>query len=149
MMRRLKEAERADLLLRALRDTTDIIYGYETAAKRIEWQQPAIGRPMAQVCSRLDLAAFNAGLPMLALNRVRRKGGAINKAAFSGSWATYRTEIEERMQPYDWRTQDYDCLQAELDGLPNRSAKKLWEQVDEQEARQPGFIRSQLHCAAR
>ena len=137
---RLKEAERADLLLTVLRITTGSIEGYAAAADLIEWRGRAVGRPMAQVCSRLDLAAFNAGLPMLALNRVRMKDGSINKKAFSGTWEKYRAEIERRMQTYCWRQQDYDRLQAELDRLPNSSAKRLWEQVETQELSNPGFI---------
>jgi hypothetical protein len=143
-MKRLREAERADLLLTVLRATTGSIVGYAAAADLIEWRGRAVGRPMAQVCSRLDLAAFNAGLPMLALNRVRTKDGSINHAAFSGSWEKYRAEIERRMQTYCWRQQDFVSLQAELDRLPNRSAKILWERIETQELSNPGFILGQL-----
>ncbi len=48
---------------------------------------------MGKVTSRIDLAAFYAGLPMLAVHWVRNPDGKVNPASFPGTWAQYKEEM--------------------------------------------------------
>jgi len=145
----LAEIRRAGQLLDVLRQTDTVLVGYQTAAARIGWYGRALGVPMAQVCSRLDLAAFIAGLPLLAIHRVRQIDGAINPEAFGGNWAAYREEIETKATGFQWTSDAFDRLEIALSALPNRSVRSLWREVDEWERVAPGFIKFRLHYTVR
>ncbi len=52
-------------------------------------------RPVAQMCDLLDAAACLAGVPILALVKVREKSGEINPKAFKREYGSRRDAILE------------------------------------------------------
>ena len=99
-MTKLLEAKRATELLTSLRKHIlgggSLICGYSQAGAMIGLTDNH-SRITGQICSRIDLASFNAGLPMLALHWVRKPDGEINPAAFNGAaetiWRVFETEM--------------------------------------------------------
>lgn len=130
----LPEARRAWQLLRALEAHIEAghgpLHGYKAAAELINWNT-AICLPVGQICSRLDLAAFNAGLPMLALNWIRKPDGSINRKAFTPQWAELEESFVEKMVTHRWKREHFSLLSDHLERLPSDiGALKLWEQCE-------------------
>ena len=130
VMNGLAEARRAEQLLNALEQHIAQgkapVHGYKAAASLIGWNA-TICLPVGQICSRLDLAAYSAGLPMLALNWVRKPDGQINRKAFPPPWAVYEQEVVECMVTHKWSSEHFDQLRTCLRALPHDvGAVKLW-----------------------
>lgn len=128
----LPEVRRAGELLTALQahilEGRPPLHGYREAARLIRWNTPIL-LPVGQICSRLDLAAYDADLPMLALNWIRRSDGSINQKAFSGPWVAGEKESIERMVNHQWRREHFDLLRSHLEKLPpNVGAARLWQE---------------------
>lgn len=126
----LAETRRAKQLLDALEhhiaQGRSPILGYKAAASLIGWNA-AICLPVGQICSRLDLAAFNADLPMLALNWIRKPDGQINHKAFPPHWAVFNQESIAQMVSHKWSPAHFDLLRTHLHALPSDvGAVKLW-----------------------
>jgi hypothetical protein len=142
--KRLKQADDADTLLTALRrwvqEGNDPIKGYSFAAQMIG-RGSKEGVHVGQVCSRIDLACFNAGLPMLTMHWVRLPSGAVNAASLNG-WHDFQDELLAQSSVHRWTEADFDRVRGQLDALPNRSALTLWRQI---ESRGIQFARQQLH----
>lgn len=130
----LAEDRRARQLLGALEAHIEAghgpLHGYKAAAELINWNT-AICLPVGQICSRLDLAAFNAELPMLALNWVRKPDGSINRKAFAPQWADFEDKFVEQMVTHRWKREHFSLLRDHLERLPRDvCAVKLWEQCE-------------------
>lgn len=99
---------------------------YETAALALG-RPAAHARAVAQMCDLLDAAAALAGIPALAMVKVRSKGGVINEKAWRGEHP--RELIISRSLGHVFTDQDYlDIEQAlrRLQGLGNAAA---WAEV--------------------
>jgi hypothetical protein len=104
---------------------------------------------IGQVNSRIDVAAFKAGYPMIATHMVRKPDGSIHPEAFGGVWEQYKDECISLAETHRWTSEQLDEVRIALDGLPDRSSLKLWEEVVDRNFREPGFIRRQLHYRIR
>ena len=151
------EFERANALLTALAghilsdQQPRPLRGYEVGADLINWDAKASLAALMQVCSRIDLAAFKAGLPCLALEWVRDADGCINEKAFPRDWQAYRGEIETMMCEYRWLARDFELIQAELDKMPrDQCARTLWAGMAKQLRRHgQQHVRATLHRRVR
>lgn len=124
------------------------INGYSVAAEAIGLTADHAVH-VGQVNSRVDVAAFNAGYPMIATHMVRKPNGKIHPKAFGGVWEQYRDECISLAETHRWTSEQLDEVRIALDALPDRSALKLWAEVVDHEFRKPGYIRRQLHCRIR
>ena len=121
------------------------INGYHNAAGEIGLDGKFYARHMGQVCSRIDVATFKAGYPMLATHMVRKPNGNIPPSAFRGIWKQFEGEGIELALTHQWTAEQFDEVQGALDALPNIGALRMWEKIRDLEATQPGFIRYNLH----
>lgn len=124
------------------------INGYSIAAEAIGLTADYAVH-IGQVNSRIDVAAFNAGYPMIATHMVRKPNGRIHPKAFGGVWEQYKTECISFAKTHRWTSEQLAEVKTALDALPDRSSLKLWEEMVDQNFREPGFIRSQLHRKVR
>jgi len=124
------------------------IKGYSAAAEAIGLTADQAVH-VGQVNSRVDVAAFNAGYPMIATHMVRQPNGKIHPKAFGGVWEQYRDECISLAETHRWTSQQLDEVRIALDALPDRSSLRLWEEVVDRDFREPGFIRRQLHYRIR
>lgn len=121
------------------------IRGYADAATMIGQDGANYGRAMGQVCSRIDAASFEAGLPMLALGMVRMPDGSINPESFTGFWQPWSQEIKSLASSHQWTMAQVDRVIEALDSLPTDGATALWLNYTRRESEKPGFIRYNLH----
>lgn len=124
------------------------INGYSVAAQAIGLTADHAVH-IGQVNSRIDVAAFNAGYPMIATHMVRKPNGKIHPKAFGGVWEQFKNECISVAETYRWTSEQLDEVRIALDALPDRSSLKLWEEVVDRNFREPGFIRRQLHYRIR
>ena len=148
-MTQLVQTLRANVLFdllskRALARSTPII-GYINAANLCGVKGKDIGRPFAQVCSRVDAASFYAGFPMLALHHVRSSNGEINDKAFRGIWEQFRQETIDRSIKHKWTLEELNSIAFSLGKLPDEAATSIWQSIERKEARNQGHIRKILH----
>jgi hypothetical protein len=153
----MSQATAAHNLLQAIRrrilEREGPFIGYAAAAAAAGYTENAkdAGRAMGQVTSRIDLASFYAGLPMLAVHWVRNPDGKINPASFPGSWAPYKDEIESVASTHTWRVEEVDQVLAKMHSTldPNEGAVTLWKYVESRRLDTPGFVEHYLHRALR
>ena len=153
----MSQASAAHNLLQAIRerivDGEGPFHGYSAAATAAGYTSNAkdAGRAMGQVTSRIDLAAFYAGLPMLAMHWVRNPNGKINPASFPGTWELYKAEIERVATTYAWAAEDIDKVRAKMHSTlaANEGAVTLWKYVESRRLDTPGFVEHHLHRALR
>lgn len=100
---------------------------------------------IGQVNSRIDVAAFKAGYPMIATHMVRKPDGTIHPEAFSAVWAPYRAECLSFAEKHPWTPEELEDVKAEVEALPDRGALQLWDEIAERGTRNPSFIRRKLH----
>lgn len=124
------------------------IHGYSVAAEAIGLTADHAVH-IGQVNSRVDVAAFNAGYPMIATHMVRKPNGKIHPKAFGGVWERYKDECILLVETHRWTSEQFDDVRIALDALPDRSSLKLWGEVVDHDFREPGFIRRQLHYRIR
>jgi len=125
--------------------------GYTTAAFDAGYtvNSEDAGRAMGQVTSRIDLAAFYAGLPMLALHWVRMPDGGINPGSFINSFPQHLDGIVQVATQHQWTVEDVDAVRRKLLSLDqDEGARSLWKYVQRREAEKPGFFKYNLHRAA-
>jgi 5-methylcytosine-specific restriction protein A len=83
-------------------------------------------RAVAQMCDLLDAAAAYAGVPLLALVKVREASGEINREAWRGR--TNRDLIIANSLRHKFAEGDYAAIESalsQLDGLGNKAAWRL------------------------
>lgn len=124
------------------------INGYSVAAEAIGLTANHAVH-IGQVNSRVDVAAFNAGYPMIATHMVRKPNGRIHPKAFGGVWEQYKDECIALAETHRWTPEQLDEVRVALDALPDRSSLRLWEEIRDRDFAEPGFIRRQLHCKVR
>jgi hypothetical protein len=116
--------------------THDELPSYKTAAKLLGRLPPEKhSRAVAQMCDLLDAAAALAGVPLLALVRVRNSKGKINPKAWKKS-LKHRNAILERSKSHRFTAADFKAISLalrRLEGLGNRAA---WHYARQQ----PGFV---------
>ena len=115
--------------------------GYAEVCRALGYKSNA-GMYAGQVCSRLDLACYHAGLPMVTMHWARRPDGSINPNGLRG-WKTFDRELLAAAEGHEWTVEDLNSVQAELDKLPHRAAKALWRDLEEQDVATWGI---QLHA---
>ena len=146
---KLIQSSRGEVLFQLLSERAlerrDPIVGYITAANLCGVTGHDIGRPFAQVCSRVDAACFYAGMPMLALHHVRSSSGEINDKAFRGVWEAFRDEAIQICTTHIWTREELDSVAFSLGKLPDESATSIWQSIEHKEARSSGLIRKSLH----
>ena len=120
------------------------INGYSVAAEAIGLTADHAVH-VGQVNSRVDVAAFDAGYPMIATHMVRKPNGKIHPKAFGGVWEPFKSECISLAETHRWTSDQLDEVKTALEALPNRSSLKLWEEVVDRNFRETGFIRRQLH----
>ena len=155
-MPRMKQAIAAHNLLQAIRkrivDGEGPLHGYSAAAAAAGYTTNAkdAGRAMGQVTSRIHLAAFYAGLPMLAVHWVRNSDGKINPASFPGTWAPYKDEIENVAAAHVWSVNDVDIVLAKMHSTldSDEGAVTLWKHVESRRLDTPGFVEHYPWAAA-
>jgi hypothetical protein len=144
--RQLKQAEDAAVLLQALRQHVLArrapLFGYGKAAALIG-RKNSDGAHLGQVCSRIDVACYHAGLPLLTLHWVRRPDGKVNHDSLVG-WRAFAQELIDASAGHAWTAGDLELVQARLHALPQKATAALWAEV---EAQGPATIRQQLHRA--
>lgn len=153
----MNQATAAHNLLQAIRqrivEGQGPFHGYSAAAAAAGYITNAkdAGRAMGQVTSRIDLAAFYAGLPMLAVHWVRNPDGKVNPASFPGTWAPYKEELEGVAAAHVWTTEDVDKVLAKMHSTldANEGAVTLWKYVEGRRLDTPGFVEHYLHRALR
>lgn len=145
--RRLRQAADAEPLLRALRAHLLAgrapLFGYGKAAALIG-RKNSEGAHLGQVCSRIDLACYHAGLPLLTLHWVRKPDGEVNYDGLIG-WHAFARELIEASAAHAWTAAEFDLLQSRLDALPDKATAALWAEVEAQGA---AVIRQHLQRAA-
>lgn len=153
----MSQATAAHNLLHAIRqrivDCKGPFHGYAAAAAAAGYTSNAkdAGRAMGQVTSRIDLAAFYAGLPMLAVHWVRNPDGKVNPASFPGTWAKHKEEIEGVATSHVWTVEEVDKVLAKMHSTldANEGAITLWKYVETRRLDTPGFVEHHLHRALR
>lgn len=153
----MSQATAAHNLLLAIRqrivDGKGPILGYAAAATAAGYTVNArdAGRAMGQVTSRIDLAAFYAGLPMLAVQWVRNPDGKVNPASFSDAWAQYKEQMESVAASHVWSVEDIAKVLAKMHSAldANKGAVTLWRYVESRRLDTPGYVEHYLHCALR
>lgn len=153
----MSQATAAHNLLQAIRqrivEGKGPFLGYSAAAAAAGYTTNAkdAGRAMGQVTSRIDLAAFYADLPMLAVHWVRNPDGKVNPASFPGTWAPYKDEMENVAAAHVWTTDNVDAVLAKMHSTldANEGAVTLWKHVESRRLDTPGFAEHYLHRALR
>ena len=116
----MSQATAAQNLLQAIRqrvvDGKGPFHGYSLAAAAAGYTTNAsdAGRAMGQVTSRIDLASFYAGMPMLAVHWVRNPDGKINPASFPGTWSNFKDEIESVAVAHVWTAGDVEKVLGKM-----------------------------------
>ena len=121
------------------------INGYNNAAEAIGLNGLTNQVHMGQVCSRIDVAAFDAGYPMLATHMIRKPNGEINPSAFSDVWGTLVDECIDVALNHQWTTEQLVEVERTLMGLRPIGALAHWKIIARRERQNPGFIRYNLH----
>ena len=110
---------------------TDPLLTYKTAAKALGRDPKTDTRATAQVCDLLDSAATLAGVPLLALVKVRLSSGKINPKAWN------ETEHERAVRPrllewsmnHHFQPVDFKALGEALDRLAGMGNRASWAYV--------------------
>lgn len=76
---------------------------------------------------------------------MRKPNGKIHPKAFGGVWERYKDDCVTLAMTHRWTSEQLEEVKAALDALPDRSSLRLWEEVVDNEVREPGFIREKLH----
>lgn len=79
---------------------------------------------------------------MLTMHWVRKPDGKVNPASFIG-WEGYEEELRRFSTGHIWAADDFVEVRRQLDALPNKGAKALWNGIAK--VGEP-FLRRQLHC---
>jgi|GEM_PF-5985429 len=120
------------------------IHGYTEAARMVG--RTGDERHMGQVTSRIDLASFYAGLPMLALHWIRKPDSTVNPASFSGTlWAPLKETMIAAAASHQWTAEELAAVRSRLLELPDDSAELQWNLVETREHERPGYIAYNLH----
>ena len=100
---------------------------YTSAAEALGRRPPAKhGKAVAQTCDLLDAAACLAGVPLLALVKVREISGKINPKAFRREFGARRDAIIERSLNHTFTEKDLRKIASALDELGERGNTRAW-----------------------
>lgn len=103
---------------------------YKSAAAALGRTPPSRhGRAVAQMFDLLDAAACLAGVPLLALVKVREDSGEVNQKAFEREYGDRRYAIIQRSENYAFTEADLRRISAGLDDLGDRGNRAAWEFV--------------------
>ncbi len=102
---------------------------YQIAASELGRDPKTNSRMVAQVCDLLDAAASLAGVPLLALVKIKEKDGYINRKAWKGpnDNPLWREAIIQNSLAHQFSKEDFAAIDnalIELDGMSNVSAWK-------------------------
>jgi hypothetical protein len=106
---------------------------------------PEHARYMGQVASRLGLAFFYAGKPLLTMVTVQAVGYGLRKVVFGRMFAQHRQEIEDAVATHTFTSADFDAVERALRALPKASAHCLWQAAETKYFKDPHFVRHNLH----
>jgi 5-methylcytosine-specific restriction endonuclease McrA len=100
---------------------------YRKAAELMGREPPQNhSRAIAQMCDLLDAAACLAGVPLLALVKVREEYGEINPKAWKTEYGSRRDEIVKRSLDHSFRDADFEAISSALNGLGHRGNRAAW-----------------------
>lgn len=105
---------------------TDI--DYRRAAEALGRDPETDSRAVAQICDLLDAAAALAGVPLLALVKVRTQTGDINPKAWTSKEEEreLRPHIIARSEGHKFTPSDFDAIREALKKLVGRGNKAAW-----------------------
>ena len=83
-------------------------------------------RAIAGMCDLLDAAACLAGVPLLALVKVREESGGINKKAWKAEYGDRRDVIIQRSLDHRFLDADFAAIGSALEALGRRGNKAAW-----------------------
>ncbi len=86
-------------------------------------------RAVAHVCNLLDAAACLAGIPLLALVKVRENSGNVNHEAWKREYGENRYAIINRSLTHHFSPADLDAISQAIQDLGNRGNVKAWQYV--------------------
>jgi hypothetical protein len=82
------------------------------------------------MCDLLDAAACLAGIPLLALVKVREKYGEINLKAWKKEYGPRRDAIIQRSLDYQFGSSDFGAIASAINDLGERGNKKAWSYLE-------------------
>jgi hypothetical protein len=100
---------------------------YKGAAAALGRRPPEkYGRAIGQICDLLDASACLAGIPLLALVKVREESGEINQNAFLREYGVRRDAVINRSKNYIFTEADIEKVARALDDLSPRGNRSAW-----------------------
>jgi hypothetical protein len=102
---------------------------YRSAAEGLGRNPKTNSRMVAQVCDLLDAAAALAGVPLLALVKVREQSGDINRRAFADS--ERREAVISRSMHHQFNDADFQAISEALKKLDGKGNLAAWDFVRE------------------
>jgi hypothetical protein len=102
---------------------------YKKAAKALGRDPEKNAKMVAQVCDLLDAAAALAGVPLLALVKVRELSGEINRKAFAD--VENRQAIIDRSLNHNFSDADFAEISKALGKLDGKGNRAAWQFVHE------------------
>ncbi|MDP3511706.1 MAG: HNH endonuclease signature motif containing protein [Sulfuritalea sp.] len=124
-----KEAQRVLQIIRdAHKEHGNLNYG--SVARKLGRDPKTNSRTVAQVCDLLDAAAAYAGVPLLALVKVKNASDIINPMAWKKNVpAGIRNKIIERSVNHSFTESDFDAIENSLVSLEGLGNRRAWERV--------------------
>src|SRR5258708_3036098 len=127
----------ADTQYKGARQLLRIIPSATCNGKTLTYRKAAVamGRPpthsraIAQMCDLLDAAACLAGVPLLALVKVREESKEINPKAWK-EYGARRDAIINRSLSHRFRDADFEAISSGLNDLGGRGNRAAWKFVN-------------------
>lgn len=124
----------ADIQHTDARKLLRIISSFLDKGKTLTYRKAALamGRPanhsraIAQMCDLLDAAACLAGVPLLALVKVRDESEEVNPKAWKAEFGDRRDAIINRSLRHIFRDADFEAISSALDDLGQRGNRAAW-----------------------
>ena len=121
------EGARKLLAIIAAADANQTYVTYMQAAAKMGRMPPqSHSKTIAAMCNLLDAAACLAGVPALALVKVREEGGTVNWQAWRKEYPDGREAIINRSLGYRFGPSDYAAIKSALGELGGRGDRKAW-----------------------
>lgn len=124
-----KEAHR---VLKIIRDAQKVHrnLNYRSVGQELGRDPKTNSRTVAQVCDLLDAAAAHAGVPLLALVKVKNASDIVNPKAWKKNVpAGIRQKIIERSLNHRFTESDFDAIEDSLVSLEGLGNRRAWERV--------------------
>ena len=87
-------------------------------------------RAIAQMCDLLDAAACLAGVPLLALVKVREESGEVNPKAWKNEYGPRRDDIIKRSLDHRFGDADFEAISNAINDLGARGNRAAWRYLE-------------------